>query len=138
MISMAIATLAPPLPASPFVLVADDDEDCLDVLRRLVEMTGRRCVTAGCGAEALAVCDRRRPSLIVTDLTMPRLDGIGLARAVRARFATLPIVLVTGQDLADPALRPDLARFNATLPKPLEPCGFLTLITSLMAGCEPA
>jgi PAS domain S-box-containing protein len=66
-----------------FVLVADDNGDMRDYLRRL--LSDRYEVEAVANGEAaLEAARRRRPDLILSDVMMPRLDGFGLLRAVRA------------------------------------------------------
>src|SRR4051812_12451059 len=94
---------APPagLPDEPFVLLVDDHESCLRLLRQLVETTGHPCVPAESAVDALVYCDSRPPRAVVTDLMMPQIDGQGLARWLKARYPSVPIVLVTGQDLEE-------------------------------------
>ncbi len=67
----------------PFVLVADDNGDMRDYLRRLLSVR-YEVVTVVNGKAALEAARRRRPDLILCDVMMPRLDGFGLLRAVRA------------------------------------------------------
>jgi CheY-like chemotaxis protein len=134
---LSIAPLSTTLPAptvEPFVLVVDDHEPSLVKLQRVIEAAGYQCVAAASAPEALVVCDARRPALVVTDLAMPRLDGQGLARWLKARYPSVPILLVTGEVLDAPA-QADLGRtFAAVLTKPLEVESFLHLIDSLMPG----
>src|SRR4051794_3010449 len=83
----------------PFVLLVDDDLRTLDRLQRIVQTAGHPCVVAGSPAEALYYCDANRPAVVVTDLAMPRLDGAGLARWLKARYPALPLLLVTGESI---------------------------------------
>ena len=79
------------------VLVAEDHSD----LRRLLDLTfensGMEVVTACDGQDALDKLDEARPDVLVTDLIMPRLDGLELVRRVRERpaYAELPVLLLT-------------------------------------------
>jgi CheY-like chemotaxis protein len=69
---------------------------------------------------------------VVTDLAMPNLDGQRLARWLRSRFPSLPILLMTGEFL-DPPLRRSLQRtFTAILPKPVDIAALLGLLDRLM------
>lgn len=124
--ALAFAPTAPDeTERAPFILLVDDYEPCLERLREVVELTGLPSVAASSGADALALCDDRRPSCVVTDLSMPVLDGSALSRWLRARYPDLPIILVTGQDLdarARDALGP---AFAAMLPKPVDPVALL-------------
>ncbi|MEV4281506.1 response regulator transcription factor [Actinoplanes xinjiangensis] len=65
------------------ILVAEDDADIAQLLRRLFERAGFEVVEAGDGSAALAGARTRRPDVVVTDLDMPVLDGLGLCRALR-------------------------------------------------------
>ncbi|HZS84205.1 MAG TPA: ATP-binding protein [Stellaceae bacterium] len=94
---------APPIavPASgrrQTVLVVDDNSDMREYLRRLLA-SRYEVQTAGDGVAALAVMRRRRPDLLLSDVMMPRLDGFGLVREVRADLllADLPIVLLSAR-----------------------------------------
>jgi two-component system chemotaxis sensor kinase CheA len=80
------------------VLVADDSLTTRTLERTLLEGAGYEVLTAADGEEALALLRAQGADLLVSDVEMPRLDGIGLTRAVRQskRFASLPVVLVTG------------------------------------------
>ena len=64
----------------PLVMVVEDDEDSRFMMRTLLEMNGYRVVEAQDGQEALEVAARARPELILTDLQLPRLNGIEVTR----------------------------------------------------------
>ena len=69
-------------------------------LRRLFEPAGYRLALARDGEEALALLRAGRYALMVTDLEMPRLDGVALVRAVQQQpdWAGMPILAITGHD----------------------------------------
>jgi CheY-like chemotaxis protein len=73
------------------ILVVEDDKHTRRILEALFrndpELAGQidDVLTAGDGQEALGLCDKERPDLVVTDLLMPRLDGFGLCRGIRAK-----------------------------------------------------
>ncbi|HWE36131.1 MAG TPA: response regulator [Isosphaeraceae bacterium] len=120
---------------SPFILLVDDHGPCLERMREVVELTGLPSVAASSGADALACCDARRPSCVVTDLSMPVLDGSALARWLHARYPDLPIILVTGQDL-DARARSTLGpAFAAMFPKPVDPALLLDTLGRLVRSC---
>jgi len=126
-LSVAISPISNPAP-SRFVLVVDDDTLCLDLLRVLLESAGHRCVTASSGAEALARCDEQRPLAVVTDFSMPGLDGAVLAHWFRARYPEVPLVMMTGQDLDAPAMVELRRDFTAILQKPCDPERLLAVL----------
>jgi len=80
------------------VLVADDDPAVRRLFARVLRDAGYETLEAADGVEALELLERRKVALLVLDSTMPRLDGAGVIRAVRAREATrtLPVILITG------------------------------------------
>jgi CheY-like chemotaxis protein len=116
----------------PFVLLVDDHAPTLDSLRKVVETAGHACVATPFPSEALAFCDARRPDVVVTDLSMPRLDGQCLARWIKARFPTVPILLITGETLDDDSLGQLRVTFSAVLIKPIPIERFLGLLAELM------
>ena len=61
------------------ILVVDDEESNLKVLRRLLEKAGYALSLAASGPEALDTLRKQQPELLLTDLKMPGLDGLGLA-----------------------------------------------------------
>ncbi|MGN6245866.1 MAG: SpoIIE family protein phosphatase, partial [Motilibacteraceae bacterium] len=95
-------------PARPRVLVVDDNDDMRAYVAGL--LTGEHdVVTARDGLEALELVRRDPPDLVLTDVMMPRLDGLGLLAALRARpeTAALPVVVLSaraGEDAASEGL----------------------------------
>ena len=85
------------------VLVVEDNPINQAILRDQLEQLGCRAVVASDGNEALGYWQQGRFGLVLTDLNMPGLDGYGLARALRARGATVPIHGATAN--ADPSER---------------------------------
>jgi CheY-like chemotaxis protein len=126
----AFSTVTPP--AEPIVLLVDDHEPSLVRLRMVVETAGYSCAAAACPAGALAFCETRRPALVVTDLAMPVLDGHALARRLKARYPSLPILLLTGELLAASDRAAFGPTFEAVLTKPLDVGPFLSLLDGLM------
>jgi len=85
---------------APKVLVVEDSFTVRELQRSILEAAGYSVVTARDGRDALAVLDRDAGvSLVITDLEMPELDGIGLTRAIRASTArsSLPVIIVTSR-----------------------------------------
>jgi two-component system chemotaxis sensor kinase CheA len=87
------------------VVLAEDSLATREVLRVLLEEQGFRVRLAGDGEEALQRIGEGIPDVLVSDVNMPRRDGLSLTRSLRSQHGTerLPIVLLTSQD--DPAAR---------------------------------
>jgi two-component system chemotaxis sensor kinase CheA len=79
------------------VLLVDDSSQTRELLRDLLERAGHRVEEVADAEQALRALKARRFDLVVSDVQMPRLDGVGLTRAIRSdpALAQLPVVLVT-------------------------------------------
>ena len=78
------------------VVVADDEPVLRHVLARALRERGYECLEAASGREALALVEKHAVDVILSDVSMPDLDGIGLLRLVRERTPDLPVLLMTG------------------------------------------
>jgi CheY-like chemotaxis protein len=81
----------------PVVLIVDDDSAFRAVVRTLFESVGgfEACVVAENGVEALAKAKQFSPNLAVVDFSMPEMNGLQLARELKAMAPKLPIFLLT-------------------------------------------
>jgi CheY-like chemotaxis protein/HPt (histidine-containing phosphotransfer) domain-containing protein len=111
-----------PVPAPPGgglrALLADDEAISLAVLRASVERLGHECTAVTSGEAALAAYDSVQPQIVVTDLLMPGIDGVELARRIRARGdrSVYVVVLSATGERADAALG---SAIDARLSKPV-------------------
>lgn len=80
------------------VLIAEDDEDIALILTRLLKRAGNTVLRAPDGVGALDLAVRHRPDVLLTDLGMPRMDGLDLTRTIRAHpdLAGMPIAMLSG------------------------------------------
>jgi two-component system, OmpR family, KDP operon response regulator KdpE len=76
------------------ILVVDDEAQIVRVLRAALQSNGYEIFTASNGVEALKTFLEANPSLVITDLAMPEMDGVELTREIRQR-ATTPIIVVS-------------------------------------------
>ncbi|WP_305784261.1 response regulator [Symbioplanes lichenis] len=115
------------------IVVAEDHEDILFVLRRALERAGHQVVAATDGAAALEAVRAHRPDVVVTDVDMPRMTGLDLCRAIRAdaELRHIPVVLASGSMLPGDT-RAEEVGASATLLKPFLPAQLLALVSSLM------
>lgn len=106
--------------ARPRVLVVDDDRGSRLGLERLLRSASHEVVTACDGIEALELLERERIDVIITDLRMPRLDGVELCRRIHEHDEDLPVVFVSAVE--DIRLVVESMRAGATdfLTKPLD------------------
>lgn len=78
------------------ILLADDDDMIVDVLRYQLEREGYQVLTAGDGQQALALAQAARPDLVLLDVMMPKLQGWEVCRELR-RASTVPILMLTAR-----------------------------------------
>lgn len=104
------------------VLIVDDDPRTLDVLDIAVRLEGHDTVRAVNGREALDLADRHLPDLIVLDSMMPELDGIEVARELRAdpRFRHTPVIMATARAMDADIWEGWQAGVDSYLVKPLD------------------
>lgn len=85
--------------ARPPILIVDDDHDMRVILEHLLEHHGWPSQSAADGVAGLQALKRHRPSLILLDLAMPRMDGVAFRNAQRQlpdrRLASVPVVVVS-------------------------------------------
>lgn len=81
------------------ILIVDDEEDLLSLLRYNLEKEGFNTVLARDGVEALDAARSEDPDLIILDIMMPRMDGIEVCRRLRkdAHLRTIPILMLTAR-----------------------------------------
>src|SRR6266702_2627062 len=90
------------------VLVVDDDPTVAEVVGDYLRNAGMDSRHAADGHAALRLADTWRPDLVVLDVMMPGIDGLEVCRRLRdarGEQAMLPVIMLTGRDFADPALR---------------------------------
>ncbi|MFG1691776.1 sigma-54-dependent transcriptional regulator [Gemmatimonadota bacterium] len=78
------------------ILIVDDSPDAREVLSRNLMAEGYHVMTAPGVSEATGILDATPVDLVITDLKMPKVDGIDLIRHVRARFKEVGIIMITG------------------------------------------
>ncbi|WP_041832557.1 response regulator [Actinoplanes sp. N902-109] len=115
------------------IVVAEDHEDILFVLRRSLERAGHEVITTTDGAQALEAVRAHRPDIVVSDVDMPRMTGLDLCRAIRADAGLrhIPVVLASGSMLPGD-VRAAEAGASATLLKPFLPAQLLACVAALL------
>lgn len=77
------------------VLVVDDEMNMLFILEAMLKQEGYDVVTAPDGVAAFDVVKAEDVAVVVTDLKMPRLDGLGLLKKIEQHFPSLPVIMIT-------------------------------------------
>jgi len=80
------------------ILVVDDHAGLLQIVARMLSSSGFQVRTAGDGRKALDLFSRMPIALVLTDLEMPEMDGLTLARKMKSSRPEVPVVMMTGAD----------------------------------------
>jgi len=92
-----------PIPSGtsrPTVLVVEDDENSLFILKKILQTKGYRVLQAWDGQQAVEIVEQQSLNLILLDLQLPRLNGLGVVRHLRQNldFECVPVVIMTGHE----------------------------------------
>jgi CheY-like chemotaxis protein len=124
-------------PVSPvLILVVDDSADNVAVLSLDLQQEGYRVVTATNGEEAISVACCTLPNLILMDISMPRLDGLGATRRIREIEAlrNVPVIAVTAHGTEGFQRAAYDAGVSGYLTKPLDFVRLHLLVARLLAA----
>jgi two-component system, cell cycle response regulator DivK len=104
------------------ILVADDNTASRELIREVLEMSGYDVVEAADGQDAVTRARENVPDLVLVDIQMPRLDGYGVLRELRAdpRLSNLQVVALTAFAMQGDRERALDAGFDGYITKPVE------------------
>jgi nitrogen regulation protein NR(I) len=102
------------------VLVVDDEQSLRKVLAATLQREGYEVTVCGDGEEAISALERDGADVVVTDLVMPRMDGLTLLRKVVARHPDVPVIVVTAHGRVDSAVEAMKAGAFDFLAKPFD------------------
>ena len=116
------------------ILVVEDDPDARELLRSILTLAGLNVVLARDGEEGLERAREVSPDLVITDISMPRLDGLGLIRRLREvpGLVNIPILAITsyGMEKAMDAIRTGA---NRALARPVQNHLVLVFVFDLLS-----
>ena len=78
------------------ILIAEDDRNIANLIREIAERKGNTVIVTVDGDEAYKVFSNIKLDLIITDLKMPKLDGMRLIKMIREKNKSVPIIIITG------------------------------------------
>jgi DNA-binding response OmpR family regulator len=118
----------------PLVLLVEDDRDSREMYAMGLDMFGLRVMAAATGAEALSHASRERPDVIVTDLTLPDMDGLALCGSLGREPGTagVPVLALTGRSSDDDRERAAAAGVRLMIVKPCPPDELAEAIRSML------
>ena len=115
------------------VLLVDDDDAVRQVTADMLNELEYQVREAGSAGAAFDILDRQEIDLLILDFAMPGMSGAEVARRVRRRYPTLPIVFVTGY--ADRAALEDIGE-TRTIGKPFDIRELAETVAAALTGCD--
>jgi two-component system response regulator MprA len=119
------------------VLVVDDDHDVRESLSRALGYAGYEVATAANGVDALRSVARAPVDLIILDVLMPMLDGLGACRSLRDRGDDTPVLVLTARDAVDDRVAGLDAGADDYLVKPFALRELLARVNALLRRTQP-
>ena len=119
-----------------FILVVDDSSETTEMLGKLLELEGAFVDSAGSGKEALDIACRKNFDLVISDISMPEMDGYELLKKLRdiPEMTGIPAVALTGYGRSDDVERALDEGFAEHLTKPLDLDELLLIVRRLTDG----
>lgn len=118
------------------VLIVEDDDDSRDLLGELIAAFGHRPMAARNGDDALRQVNVDRPDVVFIDIGLPDIDGLEVARRMRAAVGSAPIRLValTGYSDRETRASATAAGFDDYMIKPVAPEALAALLDSTLSS----
>jgi len=86
------------------ILIADDEPNMRTVIKAMLEQDGYEVHAARDGIDALETLQENHIDIVITDLKMPRMDGMELLRRVAEQYEKLPVIMITAHGTVDTAV----------------------------------
>ncbi|MFN8372919.1 MAG: response regulator transcription factor [Anaerolineae bacterium] len=119
----------------PTILIVDDNQKVIDMLRRTLIYEGYEVLVAMDGQQALTQAQTHRPDLMILDWLMPGIDGLEVARRV-SKADRIPIIMLTARDALEDRILGLDSGADDYLVKPFEPAELLARVRALLRRSE--
>lgn len=123
------------------IFIVDDEPDARELMRRVLEDQGAQVTDFTSAEDLLVALESTKPSLIVSDIGMPKMDGFQFMRALRAAELSnqrIPALALTAFARAEDRKRSLLAGYQAHLAKPFDVAEFLLVVADLVSAARSA
>lgn len=116
------------------VMIVDDSSSMRQLVRMSLTGAGHQVIEASDGQDALNKLTGQKVNLIISDVNMPNLDGIGLVKAIKARpeYRFTPIIMLTTESEQSKKAEGQAAGAKAWIVKPFQPQQLLAAVEKLM------
>lgn len=118
--------------AKEHILVVDDSPDTLEVLQRNLESEGYRVFTAPGAVEAIKILESTPMGLVITDLKMPKVNGLSLVRHIQENFKDTEVMMITGYPSIEGAVEAVKTGAEEYLAKPFTDEELLTAVKRVL------
>ena len=119
------------------ILIVDDEAELLEMVRAIFTRAGySRVLTAGSGAEALAVCTAGQPDIVILDVMMPGMDGFEVLRQLR-QSSSVPVLMLTARGEAEDKFTGFECGADDYLAKPFLPRELLFRVQAILRRTSP-
>ena len=125
-----------PLEITNPILLVDDSQDTLALLRLVFAHHGCRVLVADSAREALKLVTTEKPGIVISDIGMPDVDGYELLKQLRRipGMDKVPAIALSGYAMEEDRARALAAGFSAHIAKPVDPEALLTLVQQLTSS----
>lgn len=120
---------------SPTILVIEDESDVRDVIVRHLEHYGFQAITAADGMEGLQRLEAGGYDLVITDIVMPFVSGLGIVSKVKSQTPQIPVIAITGYGKEPEALAAE-SRADLVLGKPVKMAVLLGHVRRLLEQAD--
>jgi two-component system alkaline phosphatase synthesis response regulator PhoP len=117
------------------ILIVEDDQDIVELLRYNLEKEGYKCYSANNGAAGLEIAIKKEPDLIILDIMMPELDGIETCRAIKSKpnLSDKFIIFLTARSEEYSEIAGFEAGADDYITKPIKPRVLISRIKAILA-----
>jgi len=116
------------------ILVIDDDKAVMEVVRAMLSMAGYKVTATGNSKEGLNLVKEQELDLIITDLRMPEVSGIEIARTLKKKGSKTPVIILSGYPADYEGADPAKDGIHLLLSKPFELQELLMNIEALISA----
>ena len=119
------------------VLLVEDDDDNRELMAEVLEAAGYSVLTAASGQEGLKTLSEHSVDVVVTDVGMPGMGGLEVAKAAKAIAPAVPVVIVTGWAERDDIARARGREVDSVLIKPVDPDALTAAVADVLGRTRP-
>jgi two-component system, OmpR family, response regulator len=119
------------------VLLVEDDDDNRELMAEVLTASGYHVLSAASGQDGLKTLSEHSVDVVVTDVGMPGMGGLEMAKAAKKIAPTVPVVIVTGWAERDDIARARGKDVDAVLIKPVDPDALTAAVSEVVHARRP-